>query len=97
MAKSHAPDLMKRIGNLWPQVTSFSNLLGAAEAAAAGKRKRPDVAAFLLNMEWELLALQRELSTGAYRRGLTANLPSSIPSRGGFRPRRFGIAWFIMR
>ena len=55
MAKGRAPFVMKRIGNLWPQVTSFSNLLGAAEAAAAGKRKRPDVAAFLLGMEWELL------------------------------------------
>ena len=51
---------MKRIGNLWASVTSFGNLLGAAEAASAGKRKRPDVAAFLLDMEWELLALQRQ-------------------------------------
>ncbi len=60
---------MKRIGNLWPQVTSFANLLRAAEAAAAGKRKRPDVAAFLLNLEWELLALRRELVAGEYRPG----------------------------
>jgi hypothetical protein len=59
---------MKRIGNLWPQVTSFGNLLGAAEAAAKGKRKRPDVAAFLLGMEWELLALQRELTSGDYQK-----------------------------
>jgi len=69
MAKGSAADVMKRIGNLWTQVTSFGNLLGAAEAAAAGKRKRPDVAAFLLGMEWELLELQRELLRGEYRCG----------------------------
>jgi hypothetical protein len=60
---------MKRIGNLWPQVTSFANLLVAAEAAAAGKRKRPDVAAFLFRLEPELLALRRELLSGEYRTG----------------------------
>ena len=32
---------MKRIGNLWPQITSFENLLGAAEAAAAGQEEAP--------------------------------------------------------
>ena len=69
MAEGRAPYAVKRIGDLWPRVTSFSNLLGAAEAAAAGKRKRPDVAAFLLGMEWELLALQKELLTGGYRCG----------------------------
>jgi retron-type reverse transcriptase len=60
---------MKRVGNLWPQLTSFENLLGAANAAAAGKRKRPDVAAFLLRLEWELLELRRELLAGEYRTG----------------------------
>lgn len=35
---------MKRAGNLWPELTSFGNLLAAAEAASAGKRRRPDVA-----------------------------------------------------
>jgi hypothetical protein len=30
---------VKRVGNLWSALTSFANLL-AAEAAAAGKRKR---------------------------------------------------------
>jgi hypothetical protein len=39
-------ETMRRVGNLWGELTSFGNLLGAAEAAeaaAAGKRKRPDV------------------------------------------------------
>jgi RNA-directed DNA polymerase len=69
MAQGRAAHVMKRIGNLWAQVTSFGNLLSAAQAAAAGKRKRPDVAGFLLGMEWELLALQRELLSGEYRCG----------------------------
>ncbi len=60
---------MRRVGNLWPDLTSFANLLEAAEAAAAGKRKRPDVAAFLLNLEPELIGLHRELLDGSYQPG----------------------------
>jgi retron-type reverse transcriptase len=60
---------MRRVGNLWPQVLSFDNLLGAAKAAAQGKRTRPDVADFLLNLEPELVGLQRELESGQYRPG----------------------------
>ncbi len=57
---------MKRIGNLWPELTSFANLLAAAEGAAVGKRKRPDVAAFRMNLESELVQLRRELLDGSY-------------------------------
>ena len=32
---------MKRIGNLWPQLTSWENLTEAARVAARGKRYRP--------------------------------------------------------
>jgi retron-type reverse transcriptase len=60
---------MKRVGNLWPQVVSFENLLAAARDAARGKRSRPDVAWFLLNLEPELLRLRRELESGEYRPG----------------------------
>lgn len=60
---------MKRAGNLWPELTSFANILSAAEAAAAGKRKRPDVAAFLLNLESHLVTLRRELLDGSYQPG----------------------------
>jgi len=60
---------MKRAGNLWPLVVSFENLLGAAEDAARGKRKRPDVACFLLNLEGELVRLREELESGQYRPG----------------------------
>lgn len=57
------------MGGLWPELTSFRNLLAAAEAAASGKRKRPDVARFRMNQEAELVKLQRELLEGSYRPG----------------------------
>lgn len=60
---------MKRVGNFWPQVVSFENLYAAAKAAARGKRFRPDVANFLLNLEPELVLLQRELEDGNYQPG----------------------------
>jgi retron-type reverse transcriptase len=60
---------MKRRGNLWPELVSFGNLLEAARRGAAGKRTRPDVASFLVNLETELFGLQRELIQGYYRPG----------------------------
>jgi len=60
---------VRRVGGLWEELTSFTNLLAAAEAAAAGKRKRPDVAAFRLNIEPELMRLRRELLEGSYQPG----------------------------
>ena len=60
---------MKRAGNLWEEVSSFGNLLGAANAAAAGKKNRPDVAWFLMETEGELLRLRRELREGSYTPG----------------------------
>src|SRR3954464_10881283 len=61
--------LLKRIGNLWPQVTSFENIMEAASLAAASKRGRPDVAAFLMALETELVRLRRELLAGTYQPG----------------------------
>src|SRR5271166_942717 len=60
---------MKRIGNLWGRVTSWENLMEAARIAARGKRKRRDVARFLLELEPELCRLQGELEDGSYRPG----------------------------
>lgn len=60
---------MKRVGNLWAELTSFSNLLSAAQGAAAGKKSRPDVAGFLMNLEPELMKLQRQLVDGSYQPG----------------------------
>jgi hypothetical protein len=60
---------MKRSGNLWPQLTSWENLLASALAAARGKRKRPDVARFLFHLEPNLCSLQRELIAGVWEPG----------------------------
>jgi retron-type reverse transcriptase len=60
---------VKRIGNLWPEITSFENLLQAAKLAAAGKRSRPDVARFRMDLEIELVRLRRELLSGTYQPG----------------------------
>jgi retron-type reverse transcriptase len=60
---------MKRLGNLWPQVLDFENLLLAFRKARKGKRTRAEVARFDLDLERELLALQSELRDGRYRPG----------------------------
>jgi len=57
---------MKRTGNLWPQLITWTNLFNAAAKAAAGKRSRPDVAAYLLDLENEVARLRRALIEGTY-------------------------------
>lgn len=60
---------MKRTGNLWSDLTSIENLFEAARRAAAGKRSRPDIAAFLHELEWRVFDLRRRLLIGDYRPG----------------------------
>ena len=60
---------MKRLGRIWPAVIAFENLLLAARKARKGKQSVPAVAEFTLNLESELLALQRELADFSYRPG----------------------------
>ncbi len=60
---------MTRTGNLWAQVTSWTSLLEATQRAARGKRKRPDVARFLHELEPNLCRLQASLLDGSYRPG----------------------------
>lgn len=60
---------MRRLGGLWERVTAFENLLAAYRKARLGKRTRPAVARFALNLEGEILALQSALREGAYRPG----------------------------
>ena len=57
------------MGTLFECVASFPNLLQAARLAARGKRVRPNVAAFGLNLEEELHGLQQELLARTYRPG----------------------------
>jgi retron-type reverse transcriptase len=60
---------MKRLGGIWPQVVSFENLLLAYRKARRGKGRSPDVARFALDLEKELLSLQRELREETYQPG----------------------------
>jgi RNA-directed DNA polymerase len=60
---------MKRLGGIWPKLVSFENLLLAYRKARRGKRTRPGVAEFGLDLEHELIALQRELQNGSYQAG----------------------------
>ena len=41
MAKGFREARVKRVGNLWQELTSIGNLMLAAKRAAAGKRTRP--------------------------------------------------------
>jgi hypothetical protein len=50
---------MRRHGNLWAGLTSFDNLHRAARKAARHKRRWPNIARFLFNLEPNLLRLQR--------------------------------------
>ena len=60
---------MKRAGNLWPRVTAFDNVLAAAREASRHKRYRPDVARFNLDLERNVLAIQRQLQDRTYQPG----------------------------
>jgi RNA-directed DNA polymerase len=60
---------MKRLGGIWLKLVSFENLLRAYRKARRGKRGRPGVAEFGLDLERELIALQRELESGEYKPG----------------------------
>lgn len=57
---------MKRYGNLWHQIISFSNLLDASRKAQKGKRFRDNILTFNHNLESELFQLQTELETKTY-------------------------------
>ena len=60
---------MKTWKNLYPQICDFPNLLDASRKARKGKRFHHPVAQFEVNLEKELLQLQRELTEKTYRPG----------------------------
>lgn len=60
---------MNRLGRIWPEMIRFENLLSAYRKARRGKQSAPGVAQFSLNLEGELLSLQRELADQSYRPG----------------------------
>ena len=67
--------------DLFDGVASFSALERAARRAVAGKRAKPGGAAFLANLEKELLRLERELQDGAYRPGRYKTIEIFDPKR----------------
>lgn len=58
---------MKTYKNLFDTICSFDNLYAAAEKAQRGKRSQDNVARFNLNLEKEILRLQRELQQQTYQ------------------------------
>jgi len=54
---------------VFPQISSFPNLLDAFAGACQGKRDKPNVATFEANLENEVFQLKIELDSGAYRPG----------------------------
>ena len=73
--------MSKRYYPLWNDATAFSNLLCAFRQAARGKRDRPAVVAFTLDLEEELLRLQAELRDGSYRPGAYVSFLIHEPKR----------------
>ncbi len=60
---------MRRFGNLFAGACEFRALTEAAGRAARGRCASQEVAAFLRDLEPEILGLQRELLAGTYRPG----------------------------
>ncbi len=58
---------MKRYGNLYPQITEFSNLLTALHKAMLGHKQKPAEIRFFFNLETELFKLQEELLNHSYQ------------------------------
>lgn len=61
---------MKRYNNLFEQITSFENLFLASQKAQKGKRHKASVSSFNLELERQLLIIQRELQNQTYQPGL---------------------------
>ncbi len=61
--------MTRTYSDLFPEVTSFDNLLQAFRKAAKGKRKKPEIAAFEYRLEPNLIELREELESGAYLPG----------------------------
>ena len=78
--------------NLFPRITSFSNLLAASRRAQKGKRFRSDVLAFNAQLEANIFQLQQQLlaftyAPGAYRRFHIRDPKPRIISAAPYRDR----------
>ena len=84
--------------NLFDSIATFEALHAAALRAAKGKRSKPGVAAFLANLETEVLRLERGLRAGSYRPGGYRKIEIFDPkhrvvSAAPFRDRVVHHAW----
>jgi RNA-directed DNA polymerase len=59
----------QRQRNLFDRIASFAALHAAASRAIIGKRRKPGAAAFMANLERELLRLEAQLQDGSYHPG----------------------------
>ena len=71
----------RRADDLFDRIATFGALCAAASRAAAGKRRGPGPAAFLANLETEVLALERELRAGTWRPGGYVSFEVRDPKR----------------
>ena len=88
----------RKAQNLFDGIASFGALHAAALRAAKGKRSKPGVAAFLANLETEILQLERELRNSRYRSGGYRKIEIFDPkhrvvSAAPFRDRVVHHAW----
>jgi hypothetical protein len=92
------------MADMFDAIASWDNLLLAAHDAALGKRRRPAAASFERDFADNLLRLQEQLRTKAYRPGAYTSFIIHEPKRRktcpepaeGSAPRRFATAWCIM-
>jgi len=71
----------RRHDDLYARIAAFGALREAALAAVRGKRRKPGAAAFMANLEHELLRLERELLDGSYRPGGYSTFEVREPKR----------------
>ncbi len=72
---------MKTVKNIYPALTELKNLYLAFKKASKGKRWKPYVEQFKVNLEKELWQLQYELQTKTYQPGAYYNFYISEPKR----------------
>jgi retron-type reverse transcriptase len=65
---------LKRHVDLFASIANFQALRDTANRAVRGKRRKPGAATFFAHLERELLRLERELQSGAYRPGRYVNI-----------------------
>ena len=75
--------------NLFERIASFRALEEAARRAVRGKRRKPGAAAFLANLENEVLRLERELLAGSWKPGRYVEIAVRDP-----KPRKVSAAPF---